>query len=217
MRGNRIKNEHYIEFLDKGIITPIGVNEIKQALININNFEKKNKNEARALLILSYLTGARPNEVLQVKGKDILEEGRFITAQMKGSKGGLPRKLYFQKSSPLVQEFYNFALANHPEMPLFFHFISRRYETYVTKKGVVKHNLVITKRLYHHFKQWFKGVLPDSISPYYLRHNRFSSLMESGADLQELRLMKGSKTFESITPYLHMSSKLGKKLAKRIR
>ena len=101
-------------------------------------------------------------------------------------------------------------------MLLFPHFINKYVRHYVNKKGEIKEVEETTNKVYYHVKKWFEGVLPDSIPPYFLRHNRWSKLSEKGVDLNTLRMLKGSKTYDSITPYLHLSSDLSKKAARHI-
>ena len=127
--------------------------------------------------------------------------------QVPASKKGLPRPIYLSYRKPLVRLLYKYVMTVHPEMLLFYHLRSS-----YTRKGRVE----ITDVLRYHIKSWFENVLEDSISPYYLRHNRFSKLSAAGAKLEDIRMLKGSKTIASVMPYLHMSTKTARELSRKI-
>lgn len=208
----KIKNKNYRKFLDEGIIDPITEEQINQALRNVRG---RHSREGRALLITLYYTGARPNEVLRIQGKDVSRQDQYIIVKVKGSKGGLPRTLYFPYKKALLRELYTYATGRFPEMYLFYHFQNKYVRTVPGKTGP-KQNTTITDKLRYHLNKWFEGVIEDSINPYFLRHNRFSKLAEAGLSMQDLRMIKGSRTTESVTPYLHMSAASAKKAAKKM-
>lgn len=208
----KIKNVHYRQFLDNGIITLLTEDQID---ISLSNVTGRNKLEGRALLIALYYTGARPNEILSLYGKDVKQEGSFIVIQIPSSKGGLPRPVYLQYKKDKVKELYKFALGVFPDLYLFPNFRNSYTRTKINKKGVIKENTEITDKLRYYFKKWFKNI-EGGISPYFLRHNRFSSLISKGATQEDIRFLKGGKTLTSVTPYLHLSAASSKKLAKKI-
>jgi len=210
-----VKNKHYRMFLDHGIIETINETQLTNALNNINGIRGSYTKEARSLLITLYYTGARPNEILNLKAKAFTTEKSYLKILVPGSKKGLPRTLYLRISKPLVKELHEYATSCMPEMYLFYHYRSNYTRQHPTKKGITERTEV-TNRLRYYFDLWFKDIFQDSINPYYLRHNRMSKLAEAGASMQELRMLKGSRTYESVIPYLHMSSKTGKQLAKKI-
>lgn len=211
-----IKNINYREFLDKGIINTLTEEQIKQALNNIKGKRGKYITEAKTLLTLLYYTGARPNEILNLKGKNITQDQTYLKILVPGSKRGLPRTLYFQKKKPLIKAASEYCFSIYPEAYIFYHYRSNYIRTITTKKGITKEKPEITNALRFYFQKWFKNVIQGGISPYYLRHNRMSKLAEKGASLNELRMLKGSRTYDSVMPYLHMSSRTGKTLAKKI-
>lgn len=212
-KKQKITNKHYRQFLDKGIIEPINQEQILRALANIKG---KRTREGRALLIAMYYSGARPNEVLRLKAKDIRKEDSYVLMRMQGSKGGLPRTIYLRYSKPLVKELYNYASGLFEEMLIFNNFRSNHVREVINKKGEVKEYIEIADKLRYYFKKWFANVLEGSIPPYFLRHSRFSMLSESGITMQEIRMLKGSKTMQSVEPYIHMSSRAAKKIAKKM-
>jgi integrase/recombinase XerD len=205
----KIINKEYREFLDKGSIEILQEEDITNAL---NNIMGKNKIEARALLILLYYTGARPSEVLDLKSKDLIVENNYLVIQMPGKKRGLSRPIRLRRKLKLVKEVWSYASSVYPTLLLFPNFRSNNKKQVINKKGEIKTYEETSNKLRYHFKKWFK----KDMTPYFLRHSRFSSLMMKGADREELRIMKGSKTYESVTPYVHLSSKTSKKLAGRI-
>lgn len=212
----KITNEQYRKFLDTGIIDPITETELRQALKNITG---RHQREGRALLITLYYTGARPNEILDLKAKDITTDKKYnyLQIKIKGSKGGLPRTIYLRYKKPEVKELYNYAKGCFPEMLLFYHYRGHYERLRKTRKGEIKRTAETSDKLRYHLKKWFSGVIEGSITPYFLRHNRFSQLAKEGATMQQIRMMKGSKSTESVMPYLHLSAAEAKEIAKRIK
>lgn len=212
MSSKKIKNKHYRNFLDNGFIDILTPEQIEQAL---NNVKGKHTKEGRSLIIALYYTGGRPNEVLRHKGKHYYKVKNNMAVKMPPSKGGLPRTIYLPLSRTLVKELYAYATTTPPEMLLFYNFISKYTRQVHTKKGL-KYRQEISNKLRYHFNKWFKNILDEPIPPYYLRHNRFSQLSQAGVSLQDIRMIKGSRTTESITPYLHLSTKAAKSIARKI-
>lgn len=211
-KRKNIKNKHYRRFLDEGIIEVLSEDDIKTVL---ENLKTKHMREARSLIIALYYTGARPNEILRLRARHIKRKGRHVILQVKGSKRGLPRSVYLSRKKELVMELLDFAESVYPERYLFYHFRGR----YVRKKkvkGQIVERVEYGAKLRKHFYKWFSVLPKGTIPPYFLRHNRFSSLAQKGATMEEMRMLKGSKTFASVEPYLHMSEATAKKLAKRI-
>ena len=206
-----IKNSNYRRFLESGEIIFIDKVHIEQALLNI----KKNVAMGRALLITLYFTGARPNEVLKMLGEDIFREKNYIVFKLKGSKGGLPRLIRVPSKQEWAIEAYEYAKSIFPDMLLFFKF-RNEYKRIRHNKSGEKEIIDISDKLRYYFKIWFKGVIPESIPPYYLRHSRFSKLSAKGATQEQLRHLKGSRTFASIHPYTHFSKDMSVKTARMI-
>jgi site-specific recombinase XerD len=210
-KNKRIKSPKYRKFLNEGIIDIITETDLENAL---NNIKGKFKTQARALIICLYYTGARPNEVLRLKAKDIIKEKTYILIKIKSSKGGRPRTVYLRYKLKYVKELWKFASQVFMERLLFWRFISQYERTYITKKGEKITRIEYTDKLRYHFKKWFKD---KNIPPYYLRHNRFSSLAMNGATLENLRFIKGSSSYNSVLSYLHMSEAEAKKVSKMIK
>lgn len=202
-----ITNKHYREFLDTGMITFLTEDQIDLALTNVTG---RHKLEGRALLIALYYTGARPNEILRLYGRDIKKEGSYIVIQIPASKHGLPRPVYLQAKLNKAQELYKFAMGVYPDLYIFPNFQSK-----YTRQVGLKQKLELANNLRYYFKKWFKGIF--EVPPYYLRHNRFSNLIAKGATQEEIRFLKGGKSLASVTPYLHLSIASSKKLAKKIK
>jgi len=209
----KIKNKVYRQFLDEGIIQTVKEEDIQAALKNVNGIRGKYKAEARALLILLYYTGCRPNEALQLSGKDISRDKHYITVLLKGSKGGTPRTVYLPFKHGLVKELWGFVQGIPPVMLLFWHYANKYKRVRVTKKGETRETFETTDRLRYFFKRWFKDI---DITPYVLRHNRLSKLAMKGATMEQLRQIKGAKSFDSVMPYLHLSKVEAQKVGRKI-
>jgi len=208
-----IKNKQYRQFLDKGIITTLKEEQIEEVLKNLKSSYQK---EGRAVVIALYYTGARPNEVLRLKPKDLSREKSYVKVELLPSKRGLPRTVYLPYRKPMVKELYAYAMACFPNQYMFYHFKDSYKRTRLSKKGLPVVTTEITNKLRYHVKKWFTCLFPDGIPPYFLRHNRFSKLTIAGVSDRDIMQLKGSKTIESIRPYQHMSAESAKKTAKKI-
>ena len=216
----KIKNIHYRRFLDNGIITLLKESHINKALENATNYKYrtgKNPRMAKALILLLYYTGARPNEVLLLKGENFTQDKRYLYVKLPASKNGLPRTAFLPFNKTYVHIISEYVSTVYEHAFCFYPFISRYIRKATNKKGTMRVRREISDGLRYWFKAWFCDIIEnESISPYYLRHNRFSQLVQAGVDLQDVRMLKGSKTFESITPYIHMSAKSAQNIAKKL-
>ena len=147
----------------------------------------------------------------EVSKKDITKEGTYLLIKLQGSKKGLPRTIYLPYKNPLVQKIYQYAQGTYPDVILFHNYISKYVRTVQTKKGIKQRQELSTK-VYYYIQKWTQ----ETITPYFLRHNRFSKLSENGISMEQIRMVKGSRTLESVTPYLHLSTEVSKKVAKKI-
>ena len=215
VKHHKIKNKFYRNFLDNGIIEEyINEEHIQKALANITN---KNVMQGRALLICMYYTGARPIELLSIKAKDITKDGLLVNVKIVGAKRGNPRIVKLRYGLKYVRELYNYSQKKFDEENLFYAF-KGDYKRILRKNGqIVGERTDHTAKIYYYIKKWFSNVINGSITPYVLRHNRFSKLSEAGATMEELRFLKGSKTYASIFPYLHLSGEKSKKLSRIIK
>jgi len=217
VKKQKIKNKLYRQFLDTGMIQLISEDQLHQALENVKGRRGQYIAEARSLLIMLYLTGCRPYEALQLKGMDIKKDGMYILIEVPGSKGGLPRTVFLKFQNALAKELYNFAQGLPDDMILFYHYKGSYQRRVIAKNGAIKNRIETTDSLRYHFKKWSNGVLEDPISPYFLRHSRFSQIVQAGATFEDVKMLKGSRSMESVTPYIHMSSRTARKLAKIIK
>lgn len=211
-KHQRIKNKNYRQFLDTGVISTLNEDKIVLALENVQG---KYKIEGRAFLINCYYTGGRPSELLKQKGKDFEKKGNYLAVTISGGKGGLTRTILLSLNKTLVKELYKYIRTVFPDMFAFFHYRSKSKRLFMRKKGIVEFEN-LTNRLHYHFSVWFKDVVEDGLTPYFLRHNRFSKMMEAGLSTEEVRIMKGARSISSVTPYLHLSSTTQKKIARKI-
>ncbi len=202
----KITNKNYRQFLDEGIITILTERNIRAAL---NNITGRYTREGRALLVTLYYTGARPNEVLNLRGKDISKQDSYIVIKMPGSKGGLPRPIYLPYKKELARIIYDYSMGVFPDMFLFYNY---RSDCKRLIKG--REYTEVTHKLRYYFVKWFDGVIEGSITPYFLRHSKFSTLAEKGVAMGDIKNLKGARTMASVQAYTHMSTKSAKALAK---
>lgn len=218
---SKITSERYRQFLDTGVIQTLDRDNIQRVLDNIKGRHVK---EGRALVIALYLTGARPVEILNIIGSDVQKEGRHVVTKVAGFKRGLPRTVYLDFKDSFAREFYEYATSLYPTIYLFYHFRSTSTREKVTaklKSGKVKtyfkHYKETSNRLRYYFKKWFSVLNAGGLPPYFLRHNRFSKLSEAGVDLESIRVLKGARSYNSVMPYLHLSTNRAKKLSNKIK
>lgn len=211
----RIYNKRYEEFFKTGEIKIINKEELEELLKKIKS---KYPNEARSLVILMYYTGARPAEILNIAAGDIEKDGNsYLKVKTRALKNGLPRTIRLRLNAKFVKEVYNYAMARPENMWMFPHFRSKskRSNKYINKNGTkqIKEYAYVSNGLWYHFDKWFDG----EITPYFFRHSRFSSLMEQGGRSEDIMLLKGAKSMESVRPYAHMSKEKSMKIAKLIK
>lgn len=215
----KITNKHYKEFLKEGIISTINRDQIDKVLENI---EHPKAETAKKLILVLFMTGARPKEALLLKASNFTKDGRYLKIRVPGVKKGVTRTIFLPLKDEKVLELWEWTQKHYPELLLFWPFISDKKRKNIKAKlrdGTIKtytseyHDT--TNKLYYWFKQWFSVLDPiNSYSPYFLRHNHFSRLSEKGASMQDIMMLKGARSMESVRPYLHMSSKQAKKIAK---
>lgn len=217
IKMTKIKNVNYRNMLDKHIIKLVTEQDIFRAFENV---DMKRQAEHKAFLALYFGTGARPAELLALKGKNFIKDGAFIKVELLQTlKRGAPRIIWLPIKRPLNQYIAKYVFGIMPEMYVFYSLRGRSVQkrTYVNKKtGAVRETIYIdtSYKLKNWFKRWFNGVIDGGITSYYLRHNRFSKMAMDGFTDMDIMNMKGGKTMESVRPYVHYSKDKGKKLSK---
>jgi len=205
----RIVNERYREFLDKGSIDLFEMEDLNKGLV-IAGKSRLGK-QGRAFLIALYYTGARPVELLQLKPSNFEKKKNFITIQIPTAKRGVPRVISIPIARKHATELWNYVNTLFEDIYIFYDMTSHRIRKHKTQKGDIKQYTIITDRVYYYINKWL------GVNPYFLRHSRMSALSQNGADLNELRQFKGAKSFDSVYPYLHMSSKVSQKIGRRLK
>jgi site-specific recombinase XerD len=212
----KITNENYIKFYTKGMIEILTQEELELALKNVNGIYGRHIKEGRALLICLYYTGARPIEVLQLRAENVYKEGSYIKVDLPTAKRGVPRTISLASRLKLVRELYDFAQRNFRGKLLFYNYRCKNKKTYLVREQL-KEYIDVSGKLRYYVMKWFKGIRKGSITPYFLRHNRFSQLANAGLTPQDIQFLKGSKRTDSVQPYLHLSRKKSEELAKKIK
>jgi integrase len=224
----KIKDERYKEFLEKGSINLFSMDELDKGLKVAG--QSKFGRMARAFLITLYYTGARPVEILQLKPTNFEKKKTYLTIQIPTAKRGVPRVVSIPFARKYAKELWQYTESLFEDIYVFYDLISRRNRVYKPKqeqsnkygKSYIYHegekeakkdtvNVVITDRVYYYVKKW------TGVNPYFLRHSRMSALSQNGADMNELRQFKGAKSFDSVYPYLHMSSQVSQKIGRKLK
>lgn len=207
-RGNKIKSRAYRKFLDYEEMEIITIDMIKKVLDNIRH---KDKQQARALVIAMYLTGARPIEILRLTRENVERKDNMFHLILPASKRGRPRIIKMPLSNALVRELYNYMTQCPPYVLIFHRFVSKCTKTiYKNGQPIVKQRT--TEKLRHWFIEWFSVLEMGDIPPYYLRHNLFSAMVAKGARPEDIKKMKGARSIKSVDPYIHMTEETQKRI-----
>jgi site-specific recombinase XerD len=165
----------------------------------------------QALVSILWGAGARPSEVLELKTSDIIiyEDEKtgeevvqfsFVTKKLGSRKlksGDFfveKRTLKFIRPKPptyypnifleIILKFKDMLESSPVEDETLFPFSKRTMERYISK--------------------WGLAALGKPISPYHFRHSACSREAASGKGLNELMHFKGSRTVDSVRPYVHV-------------
>lgn len=223
--SSRLKNKRYLDLLNEEYIETISVDDIKRVMENIDlDKATKNKLQAKALIALLYYTGARPTEILELKGRDITRESNYLYISLTTAKRGKPRKLALPIRKPFVADIWKYAQQVFPIWWLFSKYRSKYSRVYMTKVKVDPSGNVtkpseprqyreLSARLRYYFKKWFRDI---DVCPYLLRHNRFSIMADRGASDEDIKKAKGARSLASVEPYTHLSKKRAKSFGRYI-
>ena len=142
-------------------------------------------------IVTLWLTGARPQELIEMTKKDVKVEPEKIRFQIKTKKIKMDGNFIVQKRTLILNlqsdSRYIKSIERHlsrlKDDSLLFQFTQR-----------TGHNIV--KRL-----GW--GVLGIGLCPYNFRHSRMTLLAEKGITIDNLMRFKGARSKRSVSPYLH--------------
>jgi len=168
------KKECMISFMKEGILDTIE---------NIDEFLSKCRTkQQRGLLLCLFLTGARPSELIELRGEDVWKERDKIFVRIKTKKGGRMRIFPLPYKNKYVQMFWDYVNNLLPPQKLFWKFKSSVY-----------------------VRQFIYKVTDNKYTPYFFRHNRFTLMSMKGASPELIKYLKGAKTLLSVEPYIHVS------------
>lgn len=187
----RYVKKKLVDFFEKGEI---------ELLTNIDFYLRNCKTaKDRIMLLLLFLTGARPAEIVELKAEDVYKEGNYCIVHIKTKKKGRSRDIYLPlRGKGVIPKYARLLLEvignNYiDEMPLFF-----SWKPYNVRDRVYR-------------------ATNNELAPYFFRHNFMSLNSKLGASLQELKYLKGAKRISSVEPYVHISSDVHKKIASKLR
>lgn len=239
----KITNEYYKAFCpendeDQRIIDLVTEEQFKTWLEKIPTQRlpyRCTPEQAQALFITVFYTGRRPDEISELRAKDILfttlDHQRLYELRVKTLKNGKQNPIYLPVNKYTIQ-LYTY-MKKFPED--YYVFWAFRKET---KNQVKWHNerkilvqetnaqgLILEKdgiksedKLKHYIR---RGALIGAYikfwtgrPAYWFRHHRFSAMYANGASDSEVQMFKGAKDPASVEPYKHLSSKMAKKIAK---
>lgn len=160
----------------------------------------KAKNDAeRTLISLCWLTGARTQEILQLKPMNITFTDSEININLKTEKLGELKD--FRVSDRTLR----FERKNGENLNIYIETIINRF--YATPKE---------ERLLDYTNRWAEKVInrlgievmDKPICPYHFRHSVMVWLMRNGKSPDQLMYFKGARSLSSVMPYLHAQAQL---------
>lgn len=160
--------------LPKVIETNYLLNKINQ----INNLKHK------AIISLSYSTGMRVSEIINLKIKDIDSNKNIIN--ILNSKGNKDRIVPLSEN--ILKLLRNYYKIYKPKKYLFNGQNSLQYSSGSCNKIVKKY-------------------IGSEYSPHSLRHSCFTTMLESGIDLRTIQKIAGHSNIKTTTIYTHLNSK----------
>lgn len=168
-------------YLKRRLNMPIYKREIKEAVIERGEFDGYLKNvhdqNKKLILMILYLTGARPSEIILIEKKDITWDDQMASFMIQTKKGGYLRTLHMNRKICYINDIISIL----EKMP------NGRINHINTPMGIEKMVNRATLNKY---------------SPYSFRHSRLFKIARSGATIFELMAFKGSKDSKSVMPYV---------------
>ena len=243
----KIKNQLYLDFKAGKVIKIFTRDMLDSTLHNITFLYsdgrfRKNRNypkAARALMIILWVTGARPAEIANLIVNDIEKvEGNAIRITLRTLKGGETRYLTLSLKDKFMKEFWEYAASyTVPNQFLFWMFRSTKKRSNIKVWKIKKDRITGEKKsffykdytgriydmsaqqLWYYVRKWVSGVIELSdeheIPPYYFRHSRLTVIADDeGNTIEEVRQFKGAKSYKSCLPYMHQTPRQAKKLGK---
>jgi len=153
-------------------------------------YQKAYPLENKIWVLLLWLTGGRPEEVIRLKKQDILLEEDKVKIRLETLKK--PKNEEFRVTKR------NLCTAGENLRPYL-----ESLQKHINR--LQRENLFsFSKRTgYNIISRLGMSVLGFPLCPYNFRHSRLTLLAEKGATNDELKRFKGSSTDKSIKPYIH--------------
>ena len=147
----------------------------------------------KAMFETVYGAGLRVSEIARLRTQDIdSEQMRIFVYHGKGGKDRYT--LLSQRNLEILREYWKQYRPNNPEGYLFY---SRER----------KHNTMTTRAIQDAFHKYCKKAnLPDTFTVHTLRHCFATHLLESGAELVQIKELLGHTFVQTTSIYLHLSN-----------
>ena len=151
----------------------------------------KNLTEKTWLLML-WLTGARPSELLEMVKKDVKIESDKVQFHVK--------TLKLKKSKQFMVTSRNLIL-NTSSIERYIKTLERHLSRLKDDSKIFQFS---RKTGYNIIQKVGYEVTGKCLCPYNFRHSRMTLLAEKGASMEKLKMFKGSRSDSSVRPYLHI-------------
>lgn len=162
-----------------------------------------------ALMSLMYDTGARVQEIADLRGCDIRRTKPYtITITGKGSKTRIvPMSDHQMKHLLKYMEDFNLSKGDNPEYPLF----SNRQGEKLTRAGIT----FILKKYIEKARVKGKSIMPEGLSCHSLRHSKAMHLLQADVPLIYIRDLLGHESVTTTEIYARIDSKKKREVLER--
>lgn len=183
--------------LDKKLPATLSVDEIFYLLdtIKLEDLPTKYPYRDRAVFELTYATGVRCSELINITMQDIDMLNKKIRIKGKGNKQRMV--LFGSKAASSLEQYCKLerALQLDPENKQNFLFLNRN-GTQITTRSV--------QRIFAMFRKFLN--IERKLTPHKIRHSFATHLLQQGVNLRIIQELLGHKTINSTEIYTHVSS-----------
>lgn len=177
--------------------------EETELLLSLPNTRKRQGQRDAMLLSLLYDTGARVQEIVDVRSQDVRLE--FPATIRLSGKGGKVRIIPLSTGTANLMQLYMgnlYSINGNTNTPLF----CNRSGQKMTRAGIT---YILEK--YAKMARQISGTFPDTLSPHCLRHSKAMHLLQEGVNLVYIRDLLGHTDIRTTEIYAHADSSAKRK------
>lgn len=156
-------------------------------------YRNAQKTRDKAWITILWLTGAGPEEILQLQKKNIEITTDYTSFHI------ITKKLPFQKKDKFIiqKRKLNIKIPQHNQ---YIKNLNQHLSKFTTEQRIFQFSKRTGNNIIERISQTALG---ENLCPYNFRHSRLTILAEQGHTKDYLKKFKGSRSDQSVTPYLH--------------